>query len=302
VLPVTGNQASFCIEGQERLRWNFDAAYPRPCFYPFIGPSGRSLTRMGHPGAPNHDHHRSIWFAHEQVLGINFWSDETPARIRQKQWLVYQDGENEAVMAVLLGWYDGHDPAELLEQELIAAVRPGENRETFLELQSTFRPRASVFEFGKTNFGFLAVRVAKNISEFFGGGRLQNSEGQIGEDAIFGKPARWLDYSGTTAVYEGASRRTLEEGVTYFDHPANPRYPSSWHVRRDGWMGAAPCLAEPMAITREKPLVLRYLLHGHSGMLSPQRAEQIAEQFGKTSPFAVKRAGMPNLEMEVVRV
>ena len=50
------------------------------------------------------------------------------------------DGDAEASLAVLLGWYDGHDPRELLEQELVAGVRPGPDGETFLEVQATFRP------------------------------------------------------------------------------------------------------------------------------------------------------------------
>src|SRR5438445_4118501 len=196
VLPLPDYQASFQIEGAERLRWHFGPSYPRPFFYPLRGPSGDSLTRMGHPGAPDHDHHRSIWFAHAKVLGIDFWSDKTPARIRQKQWLHYQDGEDEMAMAVLLGWYDGHDPKELLEQELVAGVRPRPDGETLVELQATFRPAAESLEFGKTNFGFLAVRVAKNLSAHFGGGVITNSQGATGEPAIFGKPARWMDYSG----------------------------------------------------------------------------------------------------------
>ena len=58
------NQVSLQIDGEERTRWHFDAKYPRPFFYPLIGPSGDTLTRMGHPGAQNHDHHRSVWWAH----------------------------------------------------------------------------------------------------------------------------------------------------------------------------------------------------------------------------------------------
>ncbi len=43
---------------------------------------------MGHPGAPNHDHHRSIWFAHNKLLGIDFWSDRTRQResVRRVGW------------------------------------------------------------------------------------------------------------------------------------------------------------------------------------------------------------------------
>ena len=235
VLPLPEHQAAFLIAGQERVRWHFGASYPRPFFYPFVGPSGRSLTRMGHPGAANHDHHRSIWFAHEKVQGDNFWSDQTETRIRQKQWLAYQDGKDEALMAVLLGWY-GSDSAELLQQELIACVRPEENGETLLELQSTFRPTAETLDFGKSNFGFLAVRVAKHLSAYFGGGRLTNSEGLITEEVVFGKRARWMDYSGPVPSFGSGGLLSTDEGITYFDHPGNPGYPTGWHVRSDGWM------------------------------------------------------------------
>src|SRR5262245_26955147 len=192
IVPLPDQRVSFQVEGVERLRWHVGPAYPRPFFYPLIGPSGAALTRMGHPGAPDHDHHRSIWFAHAKVLGepgLDFWSDRTPSRIRQKQWLCYQDGEEEAVMAVLLGWYDGHDPKELLEQELIVGVRPGAKGETFVELQCAFRPLADSLQFGKTNFGFLAVRAAKNVSVHFGGGRLTNSAGATGEPDRYARPA-----------------------------------------------------------------------------------------------------------------
>lgn len=279
ILPLPGERVSFQVDGGERLQWHFGPDAPRPFFYPFVGPSGASLTRMGHPGAANHDHHRSVWFAHHKVLGIDFWSDRTAARIRQKHWLAYVDGEAECLMAVRLGWYDGHDPQDLLEQELIAAVRPGPERETFLELQTTFRPQAESLEFGRTNFGFLAVRVAKHLSEYFGGGTLTDSAGRTGERAIFGKRAEWMDYSGP-ARGRGPDPAG-SEGITYFDHPDNPRFPSYWHVREDGWMGASVCMKEPIETTRDEPLVLRWLLHAHRGPVDPQRAGEILEEFGE---------------------
>lgn len=295
--PLPLDQVVFEIDGAERLRWHCGTNYPRPFFYPLIGPSGRSLTRMGHPGAPNHDHHRSIWFAHAKVLGIDFWSDATTARIRQKQWLCYQDGDDEAAMAVALGWYDGHDPRELVEQQLVAAVRPGPEGETFLELQSTFRPLSGSLEFGKTNFGFLAVRVAKNLSAHFGGGQITNSAGAVGEPAVFGKPAEWMDYSGPTAGQPAAA----VEGITYFDHPTNTGYPSHWHVREDGWMGAAVCFAEPRQVAREQPLVLRYLLHAHRGVCDPRRAGEIAGEFAARSAFEVVKANIKHQQFAIVR-
>ncbi len=284
IIPLPDQQVSFQIDGVERTRWHFGPQYPRPFFYPLAGPSGGSLTRMGHPGAPNHDHHRSVWFAHAKVLGIDFWSDNTEARIRQHQWLAYEDGDDEAIMAAELRWYDGHDPQELLQQQLIAAVRPGPiDGETLLEIQTTFTPTAESLEFQKTNFGFLAVRVAKNISEHFGGGQLTNSEGQLHEAAVFGQPARWMDYSGPVPI--GGV-----EGITYIDHPNNPGHPAHWHVREDGWMGASPCLYDSIVTTRNQPLVLRYLLHVHDGAVNATALNQLADEFAKGPELEVVKA------------
>lgn len=292
IVPQADHQVAFEVEGQERLRWHFGPTYTRPFFYPFNGPSRQSLTRIGHPGAPDHDHHRSIWFAHFKVLGIDFWSENTTARIRQKNWLVYEDGQQQARMAVLLGWYDGHDPQELLEQELVAVLRPLDADEALLELHSTFRPRADSLEFGQTNFGFLAVRVAKHISAHFGGGQISNGQGQRGEQAIFGNRSPWVDYTGPAP--DGG-----EEGITYFDHPHNPRYPTHWHVREDGWMGASVCLNEPIETSKQKPLRLRYLLHAHRGEPSPARANEIAAEFARGPGFEVVKSTVKHHQFEI---
>jgi hypothetical protein len=115
------------------------------------------------------------------------------------QWFVYEDADDACRMAVELGWFDGHDPAPLLKQELICEVRPIANEKEFtVELQSRFLPTSETLEFAQTNFGFLAVRVAKSISAVFGGGILTGSEGTQTEKNLFGQSARWLCYSGPT--------------------------------------------------------------------------------------------------------
>jgi hypothetical protein len=289
------------IDGTERLRWNYDPKYPRPFFFPFNGPSQISLTRMGHPGASNHDHHRSVWFAHNKVLGIDFWSDNTPAKIRQKEWLVYEDGDEEARLAFRLGWSDGHDPQELLEQIVICVVRPGPSNETFLEIQTEFIPKSESLEFQQTNFGFLAVRMARSISEHFGGGHITNSEGLVGEKDdqgkpnVFGKAAAWMDYSGP--IIKGKT-----EGVTYFDHPTNLSYPSSWHVREDGWMGCSPGMHTPVVTAKTKTLKLHYLLHAHAGAADQVRANQIAAEFAKAPKLDVIKSKKRHQSYEIISV
>lgn len=299
IVPLPDHQVSFQVDGNERTRWHCGPNYPRPCFFPMNGPSGHSLTRMGHPGAPDHDHHRSIWFAHNKVLGINFWADETAARIQQDQWLVYEDGPTRAVMAVRLNWHDGHNPEELLTQELIAILRPAENQETLLELQSTFIPHSDSLEFSQTNFGFLAVRVAKSLSAFFGNGQLTNSDGRKGEPLIFGNAAKWMDYSGPISA-AADPHEAIMEGITYFDHPTNPNYPNHWHVREDGWMGCSVCMNSPLTTTKNNPLALRFLLHAHQGPYDGMRARQIATRFADWPEFTVARSTKKHTKFEIV--
>ncbi len=291
VVPRPDDQASFHIGKRVPVKWHYSSQYPRPFFYPFNGPSGSPLTRMGHPGAPNHDHHRSIWLAHHNLEGNDFWSDRTDTQIRQKRWLVYQDNDDEALMAVSLGWFAANGQ-ELIEQELVSAIRPGPRGETFLELQSTFTPTSGSVTFGKTNFGFLAVRVAKYLSEHFGGGTLTNSHGQKGEPAIFGKRAKWMDYSGPVPKGD-------VEGISYFDHPDNPNFPSYWHVREDGWMGASVCMDQARTVSQEKPLRLRYLLHAHHGSCDPERAEQIANDFAQSPGHEVVNAEVKHRQFQI---
>lgn len=302
LLPLPDNQVSFLQDGIEKTRWHFDPKYPRPFFYPFNGPSGVSLTRMGHPGAQNHDHHRSIWFAHAKLDGIDFWSENTKARIRQKHWLAYEEGAEESIMASVLGWYD-EEGVERMEQELVAASRPGEKGEHFLEIQITLRPAAAreSATLEQSNFGLLAVRVAKSISTHFGGGQLTNSEGAVGEPDIFGKHAAWRDYSGPIAVGTGSDRHMVTEGITFHDHKDNPRHPTAWHVRADGWMGASFCLEEAYTITKDEPLVLRYLLHAHAGDANPDIAKKVAGEFYARPGFTTGKGTQPHHQFEVRR-
>ncbi len=285
--PLPDQVVAFTIDGVERLRWHASPSAPRPFFFPLVGPSGLTLTRMGHPGAPNHDHHRSVWFAHHKVLGIDFWSDTSDASIRQLRWISYVDGDDSARMAVELGWFDGHNPEPLILQELIAEVSPAGNGETFLELQTSLRSRSESLELGQTNFGLLAVRMAKAISAAFGGGVLTNADGVRTESKLFGKSSPWIDYSGP--IEPGTI-----EGITYFDHRDNASFPSKWHVRDDGWMGASICRDDPVMLDATRPTTYRYLLHIHAGPVNLDRAGAIAEAFHDRAMFRVEKDTRPH--------
>ncbi|HZT82213.1 MAG TPA: PmoA family protein [Gemmataceae bacterium] len=286
IVPQPDEQVSFQADGRERLRWHFGRRHPRPFFFPVVGPSGRSVTRLGHPAAPDHDHHRSLWWGHHDVGGVSFWEERGGIQqIRQDGWVHYQDGADEAGMVVRLGWYDTHN-TRLMQQELVAVCRPLEKGETWLELQATFTTPLDPLPLGKTNFGFVGLRVAASLSAQYGGGRLSSSEGAVGEKALFARPAKWVDYSGP--LLGGAW-----EGVTWFDHPTNVRYPTAWHVRDDGWMSPAFCLREGYALRKGKPLTLRYGLHVHAKDVDAKTAEARRQAFAASAAWEVVRAERP---------
>lgn len=295
--PLADHQVAFCIDEREVLRWNFGTAYPRPFFFPLRGPSGAILTRMGHPGAPDHDHHQSVWFAHNKVLGIDFWGNNSGAFIRQQQWLAMEDDDEFCRLAVELGWFDGHNPQPLIRQELICEVRPLDRENEYtLELQSRFVPLAGSLEFGRTNFGFLAIRVARSLSAVFGTGVLTGSEGTQTEKQLFGQAARWMDYTGQTR-----RGHAEPEGMTLIDHAENPGQPTGWHVRDDGWMCASPCMNSALVTTQDTPLVLRYLLHVHAGSVDSLRASQLHQEFSGRPAMRVVKSTAPHIRWKIER-
>lgn len=204
-------------------------------------------------------------------------------------------------MATSAGWFNGVGK-EIMEQEMVAAIRPGPEGETLLELQSTFTPTGGQVVLGQSNFGLLAVRMAKGIATYWGEGQITSSEGTEGESEIFGQSAAWMDYSGAVSQRVKGKRASVTEGITYFDHAKNPSHPSHWHVREDGWMGASLCRHEAIVIKKEKPLRVRYLLHAHGGAVNPAIAGRIAALFDDSPAFEVAKAKRRHRHFEVRRV
>ena len=298
IVPEADSQTSFTLDGMELFRWHYGGQYPRPSFHPVNGPSGANLVRMGHPGAPNHDHHAGIWFAHNSIESFDFWANGTETQIRQRQWLDYIDGDDYAAMAVILDYYDGHEDRPLLNQHTVVALRPLPNEEYLIEIQLELQSPQGVVNLNQTNYGIIAVRVGASIAEHFGGGRLTNSNGQVTEANIFGRPSAYMDYSGPVRGTNGVQ---LINGITLHDHKNNPSYPSKWHVREDGWMGPSINRDAPIQITQSEALRLRYQLHIHDKWLDRKEAEKIHREFNLSKPWSITKSTHKHRSWEINR-
>ena len=262
VIPLPDFQASLRSDGEELTRAYFGPSLRRPFLFPVVGPSGRALTRMGHPQDPEgHSHHNSVWAAHESVNGESFWSDRGTGRIVQRRIVRYDDRDDVASVVSINAWV-GQGDRTLMTERRGVFVRPLADREWLMIVDLQFEATDNQVTLGATPFGMFAVRMAKTIGVNEGGGLIRNSEGNVNEqgpNGVFRKRARWVDYSGP--ISSG-----VDEGITLLDHPANPNHPSHFHVRNDGWMGASLTFQAPIMIEAGRLLRLRYGLYIHTGV------------------------------------
>lgn len=257
VLPEPYQQYSFQRDGRELTRYHYGPQHRRPFFYPLRGPAGRSLTRMGSPSdVQGHGHHTSLWIAHHDVDGVNFWSDSGKGRIVHRAVLRLLDSPTSATAETLNEWVA--DGEVLIRERRRLEVEALKGQEWFLTLDLYLEPGKEQVVLGKIPFGLVGVRMAKTIGVRDGGGRIRNSEGGVNEAGVLWKTARWVDYSGAVAT-------DVIEGVTLMDHPENPNHPTFFHVRDDGWMGTSLTFKKPRVLERNQPLHLRYGLYVHSG-------------------------------------
>jgi hypothetical protein len=168
-------------------------------------------------------------------------------------------------------WVRDDGQVLLLETRKVTALALPD-AEWLLTIDMQFKAKDRAVTLGKTPFGMIGVRMAKTIGVNDGGGTIRNSEGAVNEKEILWKRARWVDYS-------GAITNEKLEGITLFDHPNNPNFPTYFHVRNDGWMGASLTFDAPREIRPDKPLRLRYGLYIHSGTKSLDAIEAKWKQF-----------------------
>src|SRR6267142_260173 len=279
LVPQPYDQISFQRDGAEIARYHFGDALRRPFVFPVIGPSGISLTRMGHPhDAESHSHHNSVWISHNSVNGISFWDDRAKGKIVHQRIDALDDDSILSTNA----WVDEGSKRTLLSERRRTSIQLLEKSQYFLVIDLQFECRDQV-KLGKTPFGLIGVRMAKTIGVTDGGGTIRNSDGKTNEADVLWKAAKWVDYSGPISG-------KLIEGITLMDHPQNPNHPSVFHVRNDGWMGASLTYDAARTIDPAKPLRLRYGLFVHSG------APPIDELEKRWKKFA--EAKLPEMEVK----
>jgi len=211
----------------------------RPYLYPVVGPGGALMTRhwpMDEVAGEEHDHphHRSLWWAHGDINGTDFWSESPKAgKTVHKSFSELKSGDDAGSIQSRneLVALDGKVVAD---EDLAIKIYAGKD-ERILDFDVVVHATRGALTFGDTKEGTMAIRLAETMRLVRGGkpgeGHIVTSEG-VRDGDTWGKRADWVDYYGPV--------NGQIVGVAIFDQPKNPKHPTWWHVRDYGLFAANP--------------------------------------------------------------
>lgn len=209
----------------------------RPYLYPLIGPSGANLTRpypMEKGGAEDHPHHRSFWFAHGAVNGVDFWADGSKHGRQEHQNVSdLRVAGNQASFTAATRWVNASGEP-VLEDSRQIAIEAREDGSRVVDFTIRLKAAHGPVRFGDTKEGTFALRLCPSLSIQGEGaqGAMLSSAGKK-NGAVWGKKAEWVSAYGPDPKGERVT-------VTILDHPANLRHPTWWHARTYGLFAANP--------------------------------------------------------------
>ena len=177
----------------------------------------------------DHTWHRGFWYGHGIINGADFWREqgrEKTSRLILKSKPRIDDSRVSLDLSMTPP--DGRSIGSMRQEYQFKDNGPIRHLDASITIHAN---SDKPLTFGDTDDGGFAFRLDEAFREDRGA-RLRNSEGQTGSKQIWGKPAKWTDYS---AVIGGAP-----VGVAMFDHPSNLRHPTRWHARPYGLNAANP--------------------------------------------------------------
>lgn len=257
----------------------------RPYLYPIIGPGGEKMTRnwpMKDEGEEEHDHphHKSWWYAHGSINGIDFWSEVKGAGKTVHEGFVQVKSGKVGVIKSRNKLVDTNGVTVATDVRTLKIYNVKDAR--LMDFEITIKASKGDLVFGDTKEGTMALRLAETMrltqpKNKPGQGHIVNSEG-VRDGETWGKHAKWVDY------YGPVGGKTV--GVAMFDNPKNPRYPTTWHVRDYGLFAANPFGlhdfekqpkdAGNMTVKAGKSVTFRYRFYFHNGSDADAK---VAEQF-----------------------
>ena len=237
---AAADRVTITAAGEPFAEYLFHSGH-QPVIWPIYGPAGQAMTRQYPLGEKlasekdDHPHHRSLWFNHGSVNGLDFWmepeaGDKGP-QIVQRSIEVADDVADDASVCLLTtnDWMNAG--RRVCEDERKICFR-ADAAGRWIDFTVSVKASDGELLFGDTKEGSFGIRVPGEFDvDAKRGGQIRNSHGQLDGDA-WGRAADWVDYHGTI---DGQPA-----GIVVFDMPDSFRHPTRWHVRTYGLFAANP--------------------------------------------------------------
>jgi hypothetical protein len=245
------NAIQVSVGGEPFTTYYFDPAIAKAYLQPLRDARGVVVTRafpVGEVIPPGHEHdpslephQRPLYFAHGNIDGYDFWSEEVfekyygraAGKSKYGRTAIREIDEMRAGpgSGTIRGTFDLLSPDQKpFAEETQQYTFRGDKNLRVIDCEFVIRANHDAVRMGDTKEGTFAIRVAPELTE--PRGHMVSSEGGEGEPQIWGKRANWVDYDG---VIDG---QTL--GIAIFDSPKSFRHPTYWHARGYGLFGANP--------------------------------------------------------------
>lgn len=285
IQPVEGaDQLRVTIDGEHFTTYHYSNDNKKPFLWPVLGEDGVPMTRPWPMGEAedkaDHPHHKSFYTAYGDLNGVDCWGegDNSGKQV---------SGEPEFGVNADYGWirvdntWVSNDGKPVIAESREYRFYPTPAGARIFDMMVTFTAEYGDVKFGDTKEGGIAALRIRDQIRGDRNGKITNALGNTTEKECWGKPASWCDYSGE---FEDGKTR----GITIFDNPNNLRYPTRWHVRDYGLMGAncfglsyftkneEEQLNGDYLLENGKSLTFSYRVYVHSG--TPEEAK-VDEQY-----------------------
>ncbi|MDZ7608087.1 MAG: DUF6807 family protein [Cyclobacteriaceae bacterium] len=262
---------------------SLNGEYPRADYiHPLLGLDGFELTE---DFPTDHLHHRGIFWAwHRVIIGDKPIGDAWECKDFVWDVIDHKVTNSDATSLTLASkvlWKSSHwkdnDRIEkpFVEEDMRitvfkkkASYRVIDIDISLLALEEKMKIAGSDDEKGYSGF---SVRMKMPDDLLF-----TSSDGIVEPITNQVEAGDWLDISGTL------TEKGSKAGIVIIQHPENPDYPEKWIIRKKGSMqNPAYPGREPVALSTERPTILRYRLVVHLGELSTDSIEKLSK-FQKT--------------------
>lgn len=216
----------------------------KPYLYPVIGAEGIAITR-NYPmkkvegESSDHPHQSSLWYNHGSVNGVDFWnsSEQRPGNGEIVQDKMHVMASKEKVVIYSRNNWQTADGKLVCSDRRATAFSSLENGDKIIDFEIKIVASNGDVTFGDSKEGSMGIRTHPELrlkpvdKKAKSKAQALNSAGDKGA-SLWGKSAKWVDY---WSEIEG---KTV--GIAIFDHPGNPRHPTTWHARDYGLIAANP--------------------------------------------------------------